>query len=144
MGRQTFKASLDRYVVHNREWYMGGVTLGPAGRRHVLGLLDELRRSEAALILAPDEDVRRDEPRRRALVELLANAGFSDALARVRLAYPIAEGLYGEEAIRIYPRLFQQTNGGFGGGGGGGGAGGFGGGGGGGALFGGGGGGGFR
>ena len=50
-------------------------------------------------------------PRRRALVESLVKLGVADAANRVVVGYPIAEGLYGDEARQIYSRAYlSQSN----------------------------------
>ena len=53
----------------------------PAVRRHVLGPFDELRGTAGRLILALDDEPRRDEPWRLASISILAEAGFADTAA---------------------------------------------------------------
>jgi hypothetical protein len=61
-----------------------------------------------------------DQARREAVLTTLAQVGFADP-TRVIIAFPAAEGLYGEEAFRVYNALLSigQYNrgslGGFGG-----------------------------
>jgi uncharacterized membrane protein YgcG len=125
---QTAKGRFDRFFVHQHEWYLGGKTLGPFGRRHISRLADELVQCPFRVYLTPSEDAKLDAARRIALVQAFKDAGLVDAQNRVSIAYSNAEGLYGEEGVRIYPRLFFMRggqggsggqggmNGGFGGG----------------------------
>ena len=151
---QAVHATQSDFVIYQHEWYQGGLSLGPAGRRHLQQLAERAMRDPFPIVLEPidpdlelfpniDDAVREaesfDQKRRNHVVQLLTEAGVNNADSRVIINYPHAEGLRGDEATRVFNNL--SRGGGFGGGGGlggGGGGGGFGGGG-----FGGGGGGGF-
>ena len=144
------------FVISQHEWYQGGESLGPDGRRHVAELAQRMQTEQHPIVLEPAEpDLKvspnietaiqmaraRDQNRRMAVIQQLAASGSIGVDSRVIVAYPQAEGLRGDESIRVFQSL-SRGGGNFGGGGGNGnGGGGFGGGGGGG--FGGGGGGGF-
>jgi hypothetical protein len=112
---QVSKAAQDFFVVYGNEWYLGGMELGPFGRHH----LDRIARCLAAtaypVIIQPTLNNEVNETRRRIIIEYLANHGIGDAPARVVVAFPEAEGLYGEEAFRVYGRMFQGRAGGMGG-----------------------------
>ena len=144
------------FVISQHEWYQGGESLGPDGRRHVAELAQRMQTEQHPIVLEPAEpDLKvspnietaiqmaraRDQNRRMAVIQQLAASGSIGVDSRVIVAYPQAEGLRGDESIRVFQSL-SRGGGNFGGGGGNGnGGGGFGGGGGGG--FGGGSGGGF-
>jgi len=109
---QVMKARLDRYFIHQFEWYLGGKTLGPFGRRHIRQLAEELAGTPGHVYLTPSESPALDGARLPILVRALKEAGLGDAEARVVLADSKAEGLFGEDAARIYPRLFMGNLGG--------------------------------
>ena len=61
-----------------------------------------------------------NESRRLSILQQLAQAGIPNPEARVLIAFPQAEGLYGEEAVRIFARSLTGQGGaatGLGGGG---------------------------
>lgn len=148
---QSAKASADRLVIYNHEWYMGGQKLGPAGRRHLEELQQQLLVCPATIVIEPqaehegeDRFTELNEIRRRMVVAALEAGGISDADTLVKVGASKAGGLDGNIAPSIYRQQLRSGNqnqgggggGGFGGGGGGGGfgGGGFGGGGGGGVY----------
>jgi hypothetical protein len=134
-------AEQDDFVLYKHMWYKAGTELGPLGRYQLDLISRRLATVPFPVVIETSKNDSIDEQRRDIIVSLLAARGFNDP-SRVIVAYPIAEGLFGDEAPRLYARLLF---GGGGGAGGFGGRGGFGGGGFGGGGFGGGGfGGGFR
>lgn len=119
---QAARAELQKWYVQPHEWYLGGTTLGPAGRRHLDRLARCLLDGPGVVYVEPADDDALNEPRRQAVAAGLRQYGLADADARVRLARSAGEGLYGEDAVRIAPQLFLnggQLGGGFGGQGGG-------------------------
>lgn len=112
---QIAKAEFQKQFVQLHEWYLGGSTLGPAGRRHLDRLARGLLDGADKVFVEPGDDDKLNETRRVALAEQLRKYGVRDADARVVLAYPLGEGLYGDDAVRIYPRLFLGRGGGSGG-----------------------------
>jgi hypothetical protein len=143
-------AARSDFVINLHEWYQGGEALGPDGRRHVAELATRMQAEQHQIVLEPAEpDLKvspnietaiqmarmRDQNRRMAVIQQLAASGSVGADSRVIVAYPQAEGLRGDESVRIFQTLSRGSGGNLGGGGGGGnanGGGGFGGGGGGG------------
>lgn len=113
---QVAKAELQYQFVQLHEWYMGGVTLGPAGRRHLERLARCLLDGAPAAFLEPADDPALDESRRGLLVAQLKLFGVADADRRVFVARPLGEGLTGDEAVRIYPRMLSNRGAGGGGG----------------------------
>jgi hypothetical protein len=146
-ARQEQYAEDSDFVVYQHEWFNGGLSLGPGGRRHVRQLVQRMDHEQFVVVVEPvepdlplhrDVDVavaeagKTDAGRRGALVKLLESSGVTDADSRVVIGWPRGEGLRGDEAPRVFRRLNSGVRGGgaFGGGGGGMGGGGMGGGGG--------------
>lgn len=117
MGRQASKAEADDFVIYNNMWYMGGTTLGPLGKYQLDMIARRLNREPFPVVIATSKDPAVDQARREAVLATLAQVGFADP-TRVIIAFPAAEGLYGEEAFRVYNALLsigQYTRGGIGG-----------------------------
>jgi hypothetical protein len=129
------------FAIYLNDWYMGEKQLGPYGEYHLQQMIKRLNFQLKAkgdpkdlycILLQPSMDPDLNEYRRNLIVTRLLQAGIPDPDARVRLEYPEAEGLFGEEAPRIFRQMLQPFRtgnqngfgGGFGGGGGGGGFGG--------------------
>lgn len=112
------RAAQDKFVIHRDEWYQGGSTLGPDGRRHITWLAGQLPQVSSPVIIATDEDESLNAPRRKAVIDALTLLGIPDAGTRVILGYSEAEGMYGPDAVRAgNARLGATTAGGQGGGG---------------------------
>ena len=136
--RQASKAEADDFVLYYNEFVDNQAELHQDGSDHLARIAARLPTTPFLVVVQPEpKHPLLNGARRLAVVKALSEAGIGDAAQRVVLGRPRAEGLYGEEAERIYPQLI--SGGGFGGGGFGGGGGGFGGGGFGGGGFGGGG-----
>jgi uncharacterized membrane protein YgcG len=134
------------YAIFLHEWQNGGRALGPYGEHHLSHIIRRLGNVPYPVLVQPTHDPEINEFRRNVIVAKLLEAGIHDAEQRVLLRNPEAEGLFGDEAPRVYQRLlmgnmwgggmggmggmggFGGGFGGFGGGFGGGGFGGFGGG----------------
>jgi hypothetical protein len=115
---QAAAADVDRFVVYRHEWFQGGKTLGPYGRHHVQQIARRLLTSGAPfpVVIQPDlQDEKLNAARQTEIVNLLLAAGIPDALDRVILAFPQAEGLYGDAAPRIFLQQIQGGRTGFGG-----------------------------
>lgn len=125
-ARQRAKAALDFFVVYRHEW-LHGALLGPYGAHHVGKIAHRLPETTAPVVIEPDLDPAVNAARVQTMINLLTAKGVADAPARIIVGQPMAEGLYGDEAQRVY---FQILGGGLRGGGGlggfGGGLGGFG------------------
>jgi hypothetical protein len=121
-------AEQDDFVLYKHMWYRGGTDLGPLGRYQLDLIAKRLAKVPFPVVIATSKSDALDETRRQVVISMLAARGINDP-TRVIVAYPIAEGLYGEEAFRIYNGILF---GGYGygnynaGGGAGGGAGGYG------------------
>ena len=122
---QDQKAELDDFVIYLNMWFRGGTELGPMGRYYLDLISNRMGRHPFPIVIETSHDDRLDDARREVLITLLERRGLKDP-TRVIVAYPIAEGLLGEEAPRI--AAFYLYGGGYGGYGGLGGLGGFGGG----------------
>jgi hypothetical protein len=101
-ARERAKAAMDRFVIYGNEWYMGGLELGPYGRCHLDQIASHLSCVPYPVVVQPDVNPACTEARRQLVVHYLALHGIPDADQRVVIAFPLAEGLYGEEAPRVY------------------------------------------
>lgn len=114
LNRQAMKAEGDDFVIYYNEWLDGKSELASYGSAHVARIAGRLPTTPFLVVVQPEPGYADlSAPRREVVVDTLLKAGIADAPARVVIARPRAEGLYGEEAERIGPRI-----GGIGGGGG--------------------------
>jgi hypothetical protein len=115
---QTSIAEADDFVLYKHMWYRAGTELGPLGRYQLDLISRRLANVPFPVVIETTKNDSLDQQRRDIIVSLLAARGFTDP-SRVIVAFPIAEGLYGDEAPRLYNRLLfggGQFAGGFGGG----------------------------
>ncbi len=140
LNRQADKAEADDFAIYYNEWAHGTVEFGPFGATHIEQIAKRLPAVAFPVVIQPVVPDEKDPDgvskarelnaaRKARVIDLLTKAKIENAKDRVIVAYPTAEGLFGEEGERIYPQMIQNQGGG-GGGGGGFGGGGFGGGGG--------------
>jgi hypothetical protein len=115
---QAGKAEADDFVVYKHEWLNNGIRLGPYGGYHLAQIVKRLNEVPFPVLIQVDADPQLNETRRAFYVAQLTVMGVPDAQRRVILGYPEAEGLYGEEAPRIYRSMIYERiiGGGFGGG----------------------------
>ena len=113
---QSAIAEADDFVLYKHMWYRAGTDLGPLGRYQLDLMTRRLANVPFPVVIETSKNDSLDQQRREIIVALLAARGFADP-SRVIVAYPQAEGLFGDEAFRIYNQLL------FGGGGTGGGLG---------------------
>ena len=113
----TNKAEADDFVVYLQEWYMGGREMGPYGEYHVAQMAQRLASVPFPVLVQVCPDPALNEFRRRVVIERLAACGVIDAVNRVVLGRPEAEGLNGPESFRVYQGLLFNNgqNQGFGG-----------------------------
>lgn len=104
--RMAAAADADHFVIYLYEWCMGGHELSASGRAHLRMLAARLMHEPFPVVVQPSCDEALNVVRRQLVVQCLLEQGIGDADARVVLAWPVAEGLYGHEAIRLY-REFQ-------------------------------------
>lgn len=118
---QAETAEGDDGVIYQYEWRDATNELGPFGSRHLAQLAHRLRHQPLAILIEPSESRDTDEARREVVIEYLQNAGVESADTFVRVARGDAEGLYGDEALRLGRNylLDGSRGGGMGGGGGG-------------------------
>lgn len=109
---QAAKAEADDFVVYKYEWYLGGCELGPFGKYHLNEMIKRLPFVPfPILIQAHTLDGQLNEQRRCHIVQALALNGIPDAEQRVVIGFPEAEGLYGDEAPRIYAQMITEQTG---------------------------------
>jgi hypothetical protein len=108
-------AEADDFVLYKHMWFKAGTELGPLGRYQLDLISRRLARVPFPVVVETSMNDSLDQQRREIIVSLLAARGFTDP-SRVVVAFPQAEGLYGDEAPRLYNRLL--FGGPFGGGGG--------------------------
>jgi hypothetical protein len=107
-NKQAAKAEASDFVFFLDEWYMGGGQLGPYGHYHLTQVIRRLPKVPFPVVVEPGADAAQNEARRRLLADALAKSAIPDADQRVIIAYPDAEGLYGEEAPRIFTDMLSQ------------------------------------
>lgn len=98
-------AAADEFVIYRNEWLGNKLTLTPYGQFHLLRIVERLPFVPYRLVIQPECDEKLDQERRLEIVKFLYQRGVPDALNRVVLDYPAAEGLFGDEAARAYFRL---------------------------------------
>lgn len=108
LNRQAGSAEADDFVVYYNEWVDGQAVLGPFGGEHLDRMIMRLPEVPYKVVLQPEPNY----PiltglRHKALVDALTDAGIPEAAKRVVVARSAAEGLFGEEAERIYPKLLM-------------------------------------
>jgi hypothetical protein len=113
---QAANAAKDDFVVYSNEWLADSTVLGPAGKRHIDRIAKKLSSVPYPVIVEPTGNVDLDRSRREALVTVLVMRGIGDAEQRVVIGYSSAEGLFGDEAERIYDQMLNPGMGGYGGG----------------------------
>jgi hypothetical protein len=124
---QETKAEMDDFVLYKHMWFRGGTELGPLGRYQMDMIVKRLPGVPFPVVIETSKNEALDNARRETIVTMLAARGLTDK-SRIIVAFPQAEGLYGDEAPLIYNGLLRGTRGGANGGYGGGGFGNFGGG----------------
>ncbi len=113
---QAEAADIDHFVIYRHEWLQGGTTLGPYGRYHLQEINKRLRHVPYPVLIQVDPDEHLNVARRLGVVSFLLEQGVSDAEQRVVVGFPQAEGLYADEAARIFLQGYQGSGaGGFGG-----------------------------
>lgn len=106
-GMQAAKADLDNFVFYRNEFAPGKAVLGPYGSYHLNKVIKRLPMVPFPVLVQQDLDPALNEARRQVLVAAFLTAGIVDADARVAVGFPLAEGLYGDEAPRAYLRLIN-------------------------------------
>jgi hypothetical protein len=101
---QQTKAESDDFVLYKHMWYHGGTTLGPLGMYQLDLISRRLPGVPFPVVIETSKNDKLDEQRREVVAALLAMRGLNDP-TRVIIAYPIAEGLFGDEAPRVYNGL---------------------------------------
>jgi hypothetical protein len=112
---QVAKAQASNFVFFLDEWYKGGAVLGPYGTYHLHHIVPKLPDVPYPVVIQPSPDPALNESRREYIVAALGKCGVAEPEQRVIVAYPDAEGLYGDEAPRIYCELLRPHYGLFGG-----------------------------
>ncbi len=116
-NRQAIKAEADDFVIYYNEWIDGQSTTNQYGADHLARIAARLPVTPFLVVVQPEPGQNvLSMARRDVVVNTLLKAGIADAPNRVVLGRPTAEGLFGEEAERIYPQLVRGGFNGFGGG----------------------------
>lgn len=118
-ARMAEKAEADDLVLYYNEWQDGLTQLTEYGAEHLGRIIAKLPTVACHVVVQhePNTGAALTAGRRAVVVDALAKAGYADAEGRVIVVRPGAEGLFGEEAERIYPQLVRGGFGGFNGGG---------------------------
>lgn len=106
---QETNAETDDFVIHKHMWYKGGTELGPMGRYQLDQIVRRLPEVPFPVVIATSANDALDEARREVIINCLAARGIADP-SRVIIAFPIAEGLYGEEAPRVERGIMSGIN----------------------------------
>lgn len=107
LGAQVERGRADHFVIYDNEWLGDSATPGPFGRGHLERIAKRVGETSYPVVVVPTGNPAIDAPRRRVVVTRLALAGLTDADQRVVLGYSEAEGLYGEEAVMLYPLMLS-------------------------------------
>jgi hypothetical protein len=111
LNRQVDKAEQDQFVIYLYEWQGDTPNFGPFGQIHIERMAARLPQVAHRVIIEPDCDDKINESRRLTVISYLEQHGVADVVPRVQIGYPPAEGLYGEEAPRIFRQMLTpQTN----------------------------------
>ncbi len=112
--RQASKAEADDFVVYHYEFNEEGNQFGPAGARHMIQMAGRLKDGQPFPVVIEATGVEPvDRSRWELVVSRLLAEGVVDADKRVTIGLSAAEGLYGDEAPRIYGSLIRVGNYGF-------------------------------
>lgn len=95
------------YAIFIHEWQDGGKFLGPYGEHHVQHIIRRLPTVPYPVLVQPTHDPAINEFRRNVIVAKLLEGGILDAETRVILRNPEAEGLFGDEAPRVFQKLLN-------------------------------------
>ena len=104
-------ADADHFVIYRHEWFQGGTALGPYGRYHLQEISKRLNSVSFPVVIQIDASEQLNAARRLDIVNQLLTQGITDATRRVVVGYPQAEGLYGDEAARIFGQYLSGTGG---------------------------------
>jgi hypothetical protein len=103
---QETKAEMDDFVLYKHMWFRGGTELGPLGRYQIDMIVKRLPGVPFPVVIETSKNESLDNARRETIVTMLAARGLTDK-SRIIVAYPQAEGLYGDEAPLIYNGLLR-------------------------------------
>ncbi len=101
--RMAQNAEASDFIIFLHEWTPGGISLGPAGQRHLLTMTNRLVSEQYSVVIEQSRDSALDERRRAAVAKYLLENQIPDAENRVLVAVPNPEGIFAEET----PRIFQ-------------------------------------
>lgn len=106
---QEFLAEADDLTIYESEWLLGGSTLGPFGMFHLGQMLPKLDHLPFPVVIEYSPDDHLNVQRRRAIISYLVTNHVPPAEAerRVIVAYPLTEGLFGDEAAIAFDRGFR-------------------------------------
>ena len=108
---QSAKAEMDQFVIYLYEWYGDTANFGPFGSRHIERIAARLPKVTQTVVIEPDRDPGVNEARRVTVIAYLEQHGNPNASQMVVLGFPQAEGLYGDEAPRIYRQMILPQTG---------------------------------
>ncbi|MCS6853092.1 MAG: hypothetical protein NZ700_18200 [Gemmataceae bacterium] len=109
---QAGKAEADDFVIYKHEWFLDGQELGPYGRYHLNLIARRLPEVPFPVVVQQSNDEALNEARRQVIIRELAVRGILDAPERVIVAFPEAEGMYGEQAEATFQRMMTGGGGG--------------------------------
>ncbi len=100
-------AYADHFVFYECEWVGTSAELAPYGKFHVAEVIRRWATTDAPVVIEINLNDAINQKRRLALVNAFAKAGVPDPDRRVVVGFSRAEGLYGDEAVMLYPQLIM-------------------------------------
>lgn len=104
-NRQNAKAEADDFVIYWNHFQENSAMLSPFGSQQLLLIAKRLPYAPYPVVIQVEKNPDLGRARREEVVAFLTNAGIANAQERVIMGWPGAEGLYGEEAERIFQQL---------------------------------------
>ncbi len=98
-------AYADHFVIYEMEWKGLTAELSPYGRFHILEMARRWGTTPAPIVIEVNLDDKVNEQRRMTVVNALAKTGVPDPERRVVVGFSRAEGLFGDEAMFLYPQF---------------------------------------
>jgi hypothetical protein len=107
---QATRAAADEFVLYKCEWQLNGTLPTQSGFSHLERIARRIQSTSFCVVIQPDNNVELNDERRAQVVHFLRSRGVADAVHRVTLAHPEAEGLTGDDAERIFMQHPQGSH----------------------------------
>ncbi len=107
---QMTRAEQDDFAIYEKEWIDQTAQLSDAGRDHLLSLAKRMATEPFTVVIEPTSDAALNEARRAEIMQYLIIREVPGAEERVITANPDAEGMLGQESIRVTRGYFSGGN----------------------------------